>query len=223
MLVGDRPATGVFEEDYFLHPSLDFEIRFPKGWRVQNSSRAVGAVSPRGDAAIYLTSDLPEGDLVEVADGFVEKLREGMRIDVTEKKTVRLGAIEGVRYQLRASQGGFSLDGRVTFFPFAGSTWRFVGINPSQAGNRYVPQILLTTRSFKPLTNEHREAIRVDRLRVVLARRGEDLARMGSRTDNAWPPAVTGLINGQLGNVLFEGGEWMKILRTEKPKFQTAQ
>jgi len=218
MIIGDRPETGVFDEDYFYHPALDFEIRFPKGWRMQNSASTVGAQSPRGDAAVFLTADLPAGDLVEVAEGWIEEQREGTRIDVQEKKRVKLGAVDGIRYKLVGSSGGFSVDAFVTFFPFADATWRFVGLNVSQAGSRYLPQILLTTRSFRPLSEEHRASIRSDRLRIVLAHAGENLAQLGDRTDNAWPPAVTGLINGHLGNEIFEGGEWMKILRRETPE-----
>ena len=33
---------------------------------------------------------------------------------------------------------------------------------------------------------------------------------------NAWSAAETALINGQLGNEIFEGGELMKILRSER-------
>ena len=61
--VGQRPETGVFRESTFLHPSLDFKLRFPRGWRTINSAQAVGASSPRGDALVYLAAGLPEGDL----------------------------------------------------------------------------------------------------------------------------------------------------------------
>jgi len=86
------------------------------------------------------------------------------------------------------------------------------------AGKRYVPQFLLTTRSFRPLAAAHRQEIRTDRLRIVLARSGEDLRRLGERTNNEWDPGVTALINGYLGNETFDGGEWMKVLWREAPE-----
>ncbi len=214
MVIGDRPETGVFLEERFFHAGLDFEIQFPKGWELQNSSRTVGARTRRGDGVVYLTSDMPEGDLVELADAFSAKLEDESGIDVTERKRVRLGKIEAVRYTLVGGSAGRSISARITFFPFAGSTWRIVGVAPSAAGNRYLPQILLTTRSFRPLSAAHRREIRVQRLHVVLAHAGEDLQRLGRRTNNAWTPGVTALINGKLGNEIFDGGELVKILRT---------
>ena len=215
MVIGDRPETGVFVGERFMHPALGFEIRFPKGWDVQNSTQTVGARTRRGEAVVYLTVDMPEGDLVELADGFAAKLADEAGIKVTERKRVKLGSIDALRYTMTGGGMGRSLTARVTFFPFAGSTWRIVGLTHAAAANRYLPQILLTTRSFGPLTATHRGEIRIERLHVVLAHAGEDLRRMGQRTGNAWAPGVTALINGMLGNEIFKGGELMKIIRTE--------
>jgi len=212
MVIGDRPETGVFVGERFFHAGLGFEIQFPKGWDLQNSSQTVGARTRRGDAVVYLTSDQPAGDLVELADKFAAELEEEAGIKVTERKRVKLGKIDALRYTL---SGGGSVSARITFFPFADSTWRIVGAAPAAAVNRYLPQILLTTRSFRPLSAAHRNQIRIQRLRVVLAHSGEDLVRLGQRTNNAWTPSVTALINGKLGNEVFEGGELVKILRTE--------
>ena len=38
------------------------------------------------------------------------------------------------------------------------------------------------------------------------------MTSFGARTGNLWSPAETALINGQLGNEVYEGGEWLKIL-----------
>jgi predicted Zn-dependent protease len=215
MAIGDRPETGVFLGEVFAHPVLDFEVRFPKGWRLQNSASAVGASSPRGDAAVYLTADMPEGDLVELAEEFAAKVNDEMGAKVEKKQRVKLGEIDAVRYTMRGGPAGRALSARITFFPFAGATWRMVGLTPVAAGPRYLPQILLTTRSFQPLSDEHRREIHTDRLRVVLAYAGEDFVALGDRTDNAWGAAVTALVNGELGNTTFGGGELVKILRRE--------
>lgn len=220
MVIGDRPETGLFLDELFVHPGLGFEIRFPSGWSVQNSNRVVGASSPRRDAAVFLEADMPEGDLVTLADGFVEELSQDLRVSVKERKRLRLGDIDAVRYGMTGSTGGLSLDASVTFFPFAGGTWKIIGVNPSAAGDRYVPLYLLTTRSFGPIRPGRLDALRTNRLRIALARRGEDLRALGERTGNAWTPAETALANGHLGNEIFEGGEWTKILVREKVELE---
>ena len=216
MIIGDRPEAGLFIDELFLHPALDFELRFPKGWRTQNSGRAVGATAPRGEAVIYLTGDMPSGDLVGLADGFAVEAAEDFGVRVTEKKKVRVGNVQGVRYGFEGGGMGRSIVARVTFFPFLDSTWRIVGAAPSVAANRYLGPILLTARSFKPLSEEARAKIRIKRLHVVLSRGGEDVVQLGERTGNAWSATDTVLINGMLGNEILEGGKLMKILRVER-------
>ena len=216
MIIGDRPETGVFVDELFMHPGLNFEIQFPKGWHTQNSSRAVGATAPRGEAVVYLTGDMKAGDLVELADEFVVEAEKDYGVQVTEKKTVRLGTLKAVRYGFEGGGIGRSIVARVTFFPFSEATWRIVGAAPAAAANRYLGQILRTTRSFRPLSAESRSKIRTRRLHVVLARTGEDLVRLGERTGNAWSPTETALANGLLGNDVFEGGELIKILKSER-------
>ncbi len=212
MVIGDRPESGIFIGDLFVHPILDFEIRFPKGWRTQNSGSAVGATAPRGEAVIYLTGDLPAGELIGLANDFAVKAAAEYGVKVTEKKKSRLGTISAVRY---AFEGG-GIAARVTFFPFLKSTWRIVGAAPAFAANRYLGQILLTTRSFRPVTAESLSQIRINHLGVVLVRPGEDVVQLGERTGNVWTPTETALMNGMLGNEVFAGGELMKILLSER-------
>ncbi len=215
MVIGDRPEAGMFDGELFMHPALDFELRFPKGWRTQNSGRAVAATAPRGEAVVYLTAGLPLGDLIDLANNFAAEAERDFGVSVTEKKKVRLGEIEAIRYGFEGGGMGRKIVARATFFPFANATWRIVGAAPLAGANRYLAQILLTSRSFRPLSAELRSQIRIKRLHVVLARAGEDVVKLGNRTENAWTATETALMNGLLGNEVLDGGDLMKILRTE--------
>lgn len=159
-----------------------------------------------------MTGDLPAGELIGLANDFAVKAAAEYGVKVTEKKKSRLGTISAVRY---AFEGG-GIAARVTFFPFLKSTWRIVGAAPAFAANRYLGQILLTTRSFRPVTAESLSQIRINHLGVVLVRPGEDVVQLGERTGNVWTPTETALMNGMLGNEVFAGGELMKILLSER-------
>lgn len=209
MAIGDRVETGVFVDELFLHPALDFEMRFPKGWQLQNSAQAVGASAPRRAAVVYLTGDLPEGELVEVADEFAASAEDEFRVKVSERKRVKVGEIDGVRYTF--SGGGLSV--KMTFFPFAGGTWRMVGLAPRAAASRFLGPILLTMRSFGPISPEHRKLIQSNVLELVLARRGESVVHMCQRSETVLDAGQTALLNGLFGNEIFEGGELLKVVR----------
>jgi predicted Zn-dependent protease len=211
LAMGDRPEAGVFEGDLFLHPDLDFQVAFPAGWRTSNSNRAVGAVSPRGDAVVFLTADLPPGDVRTVAEGFAEKTKREFGVQVTKSQPIKIGRIESWRMQLE----GRGKVANVTFIPYRGSTWRITGFSPSSVAKRYRPHTLNTARSFRPLTEEQRRSIEVTRLALVEARAGEDLVALGDRTGNAWDPSRTAGLNGVFTNHRYQGGELVKIVLVE--------
>ena len=215
LTLGQRPQAGIFEGERFLHPDLDFQVRFPEGWRTSNTNRAVGAVSPQGDAVVFLTADLPMGDPQTVAEAFVEKARGQIRITVKESKPVKIGRIDAWRMRLEARGGGGSLVAQATFIPYRGATWRITGVSPSRAAGRYLGRTLNTARSFRPLTEEERNSIHATKLRLATARRGEDVKALGRRAGNAWDPSRTAVLNALFTNHRFAGGEEVKIAVVE--------
>lgn len=215
MAIGDRPETGVFADELFMHPGLGFEISFPKGWLLRNSNRAVGAMTPRGDAAVFLSGDLPEGDLETVANDFATKAKDDFGVNLTKKERLRIGKVDAVRYSFTGSGRTRGLVAKVTFFPFGGSTWRIVGIAPAAAENRYFVPILLTMRSFGPLSDSHRALIHTNKLKVVLAYEGENIVEFDQRVGSILDPAALALLNGLLGHETFKAGELMKTIHQE--------
>lgn len=55
MTFGPNPREGFFRGSLFLHPDLQFQIRFPEGWKTSNQKRAVLVQSPQQDALMQLT------------------------------------------------------------------------------------------------------------------------------------------------------------------------
>jgi len=54
------PSEGLFRDNEFIHPDLDFRILFPRGWELVNTHQAVGAVSPDGRARFFITLEAPK-------------------------------------------------------------------------------------------------------------------------------------------------------------------
>jgi hypothetical protein len=168
-------------------------------------------VSPRGDAVVYLTADLPPGEPGAAAEAFVEKTRKEFPVQVKQSEPIKVGRLDAWRMRL---EGG-RMVAYVTFFPYRGATWRITGFCSSQVAKNYLPHTLNTARSFRPLTDAQRSSIEVTRLVLVEARSGEDLVALGRRTGNAWDPSRTAILNGVFSNHRFQGGELVKIALTE--------
>ena len=212
--VGPRPEGGVFEGSRFLHPQLGFQLHFPDGWRMQNSNRAVGAMSPRRDAVVYLTADVPPGELRQAAEEFIAREFQG-RARIRDARPVKLGTLDAWRIELTAPGGQGQMFVLLTFFSYRDSTWRITGISPSLISGKHRGRMLATTRSFRPITREQAARIAATRLRLVEARGGEDLAGLCRRTHSSWNPLRTAVYNGLDSNHRFGGGELVKIARRE--------
>jgi predicted Zn-dependent protease len=209
--LGPRPEAGVFDGDRFLHPDLDFQVRFPQGWHTSNTNQAVGAFAPSRDAMIYLMADLPPGDPQEVAAMFLAKLSREQQVEVLEAQPIKIGQIDGWRVRLSGGGSRGRLIASVTFVPYRGMTWRITAVSSSHAAQRYAGRMANTARSFRPLTAEERKKIHGLRLHLVTARAGEDLTTLSRRSDNAWDPGTTAVFNGVFTNHRFEGGELVKV------------
>jgi predicted Zn-dependent protease len=215
LAVGQRPEAGVFQGNVFLHPDLDFQVRFPLGWGLQNAASAVGATSPRGDAAIYLSADLPAGDPQKVAEEWLAKAKEDQKLEVEESKAVKVGGIDAWRLKLKGRSPAGMLTSYMTFIPYGEMTWRFTGLTLSRLSDTYAGTMFSVTRSFGPLTEEQRESITIARLETAKAIRGEDLPVVSRRSHNVWELSTLAVYNGLFTNHRFKGGELVKVARDE--------
>jgi predicted Zn-dependent protease len=213
--VGQRPEAGIFHGDQFLHPDLDFQVRFPAGWMQSNSNMAVGAAEPRGDAVVFVKAELPEGEPREMAEQWVEKASEEQKLKVKESKPVKVGSISAWRMKIQGGGGGGRVSSFVTFIPYHGATWSITGMTASRNEKRFLGRTLSTARSFRPLREEERNAISSTKLRIVAARPGEGLDSIGKRSGNAWNVGDTAVFNGVFSNHRFKGGEKVKVIQSE--------
>jgi len=217
LAVGQRPEAGVFVGQTFIHPDLDFKLRFPNGWQTQNTGAAVAAGDPRGRALVMLEANMPEGDPETIATQWVEKSKEeGARIEVEQSQPVKVGDIDAWRMKLKVATKGGHLASYVTFIPYRGITWRITGMSRASDQDTYLKRTLPTARSFRPLTAQERNSIESQRLRLVNARSGEGIDALGKRSNNAWNVPTTAVYNGVFIDHRFAGGELVKVTNVER-------
>ena len=166
---------------------------------------------------VYL-EDGSGSEAEQAADLFSADVRDRFGLELRSKHRLKLGELDAVRYEYT---GGGSV-AIVTFFPFDGGVWRIVAVGRVQHERALLGNAIATARSFRALgPKEREEALRVQRLRVVRADPGEDAVGLTRRTGNEWDPASTALVNGLLPDVVFAGGERLKIKRPGKVEVQS--
>jgi predicted Zn-dependent protease len=213
--VGQRPETGIFVGSSFIHPVLDFHIRFPQDLQQRNANQAVGAMEPRGQAVIYLTAGKGGGTAQQMAEAWVERAKQEQRVEVKDSRPVKIGSLDAWRMRLEMPGRGVRVASTVTFIPYRDATWRVTGTSRAMSAEKYLGRTLSTARSFRPLSLREKRSIKTLRLRSVEARRGENVIELTRRTGNAWSPATTAVNNGIFVDHRFEGGERVKIATVE--------
>ena len=186
---GENPREGFFDDNRFLHPDLAFRLDFPKGWRMQNLSRAVIAGSPQEDALIQMT--VVAGSLKEAANAFFSQ--QGMTAGrVGSQKVNGLPAISG-NFEMQTGQT--KLGGVVTFVELAGRTYQILGYTPAQQRTKYEKTFRASMNSFAQLTNAKALNKQPLRLSIVRLPRAMTLEQFNKSYPSDIPIAELALIN----------------------------
>jgi predicted Zn-dependent protease len=211
LLLGPDPREGVFQDAVFLHPELDFRVRLPSEWVLQNARQAVRALAPQGAALIEL-SGAGGGDDPRVA---AERDLAQQGISVVDSGAVRIDSLRAYRARavVATQQGSMGLD--LTWVAHRGAVYRITGMAPETTFSRYSELFRRTAESFRPLTGEERTTIQERRLQLTAAREGESLEQLSARTANAWSVAQTVVMNGLVESTRLRSGQLIKIARDQ--------
>jgi predicted Zn-dependent protease len=211
LILGENPAGGLFHDTLFVHPDLRFSIRFPRGWKTMNSPQAVTAVSPRRDAQATLSLEGKGGDLEKIVDDFLAEERDGVSIRVDDRRRVRIGELEGIRIEGRASNGMTRLWTQITFLEYDGLVYNLSTVSLAGGANRYRGRARAFAYSFRPLDEAEAHSEEVTRLRVARALENETLQQLSGRTGNALEVVFTGVMNDLFATTPLSRGMLVKI------------
>ena len=191
--VGPRASNGVFDGETFLHPDLDFRVRFPAGWKTANERTVVGASAPDGRAVVGLEL-VGKGSDPEAA---LRAFQEEAKIDLAPgAERLMVGGLPAIHATTtaRTRDGRVALD--LTWIAHAERIYRVIGATPPDGAAAAKPSFRATVESFRPLTASERAGIRETRVRIVAARAGEGLADVLARTRSTWTVETAAVANG---------------------------
>ena len=205
-----NPAQGVFKGDQFYQPDMGFTLTFPEGWTTLNTASHVGAFA-KEERAVALVGVVGKDDPSIYGQRFVARLWNEHQTKPLESRAVDSDEWEGYYVTLEegASRGGERSYLHYLWAQMGGVTYQLVGA----CADRYREMLRSTALSMRPLEKGDWESIAALRVRVVEARDGESLAKLGERTGNRWTPAYTALIKV---DQTMKSGTLVKIARREK-------
>ncbi len=212
IVIGPSGRQGIFRGERFLHPDLGFTIRFPKGWDLHNTNRAVGAVSRRRNGQVLLEGAGRGRDAAAAADAWAEQGKKaGLRVD--SRKSIKLVGRDAVRLEGSLRGRGGSMRVLATFVPWRDSVYRIIGGSLSMG--KHEALFISTARSFRPMTRELLAEVHELRLRLIGAQPAETLVELAARGGSDWTGLQLAVLNGMQPSHRFEGGELVKITKFE--------
>jgi predicted Zn-dependent protease len=207
LLVGPDPAEGIVRDSTFLHPELDFRLRFPDGWQVQNGRSALAALSPQRDALVQLTLAGRGSDPRAAA----QKDLSGQRLEVLQSGATRVGSLPAFRVLARGATQQGTVGAEFTYIAYRGRVYRLQGMAPAESFAVHSATFGKIAQTFRPLTASERALCKERRLAIVAAREGETLAELSRRSGNAWSLDETAVLNGMNETSRLRVGEFVKV------------
>jgi predicted Zn-dependent protease len=214
LLVGPDPAQGIFRDTLFLHPDLDFALKFPTGWQTQNSPQAVMAKPAQGNALIGLIA-VPKSEGADARSAARKLLSDAAQqsLPAEDGGQVRVGSARGYLVRVLVNQNQLI---ERTYFAHGDGVFALQNVTLQAERDAWSDAFERTQQSFRRLSDDDRALITETHLTLVRAKAGETLEQVSKRSDNVWSAAETALYNGLRGDEKLAAGFLVKIGR-EKP------
>ncbi|MBK7977590.1 MAG: M48 family metalloprotease [Deltaproteobacteria bacterium] len=212
LVVGDPASKGVFSGRTFLHPDLDFHVRFPEGWKTENSPSAILATAKPGDAAAIVRIVAESDDPMAGARALEARANAPV---VRETKAVTVGGRKAARADIRARTDDGPVSAYLTWIAYRGRVYEIAGIASPDRAPAMRGVFDDVAESFGPLDPSERASIREDRLRLVTARASETAQALVDRARSSWSPSYVAMANRLGSSAPVAGGERIKVAVTE--------
>ena len=186
---GENPRQGFFEDNLFMHPEMEFEIRFPAGWQTRNLTQMVQAASPDQDAAAQLM--IAQGTPGEAARQFLSL----QGVTPGRFEDTRVNGMPAVIGQFQAAAQSGTVAGLVAFIQYRDSTYQILTYTPAARLDYYYREFISTIDSFDRLTDAEALARRADEIEIVRTDRAMTLAEFDRRYPSEVELETLALIN----------------------------
>jgi len=210
LVVGDSARGGVFIDNRFVHPELDFVLTFPEGWTHENGEAAVIAY-PADESAVLGLQVVAEGDDPDAVANEVAR-----QVELFERRAAtKINGFPTVTAVTRVTQRGEALDLTLAWIAKDGLIYQVMGATLPARWAEHRPTFEAAMASFRAASDDELRSVYEDRLRLVVARAGETVSEITKRTESEWSPARVAAVNAMMTGEKLGGGEAIKVSRRE--------
>jgi predicted Zn-dependent protease len=211
IIYGDNPDQGVVRGASFIHPPLRFRIDFPNGWDVQNSPEQVMAKAAGADVYMLLEQvQMPRGNGV---DNIARAQMENAGFRILSGSRDRINGLDAFIGLYQGSLEGLgNVRMRAAHIVHNGNVYLVAGFAAPNIFDPLDSAILMSIRSFKPLSAEEAAAVHPNRIDIYVVRPGDSWQSIAERSGGVIKPSTLAVMNGAEPNSQPMAGSRIKIV-----------
>lgn len=178
MLYDDDPKEGVIQGRKFLHPGLRLGFEVPKGFRLVNTSSAVGARHPNGSTIVFDREPKP------VTTSLIDYLRDyaGQKVSLQKLEKLEINGMDAATGETRISGKQGQRDVRLIAVRYdQDSVYRFHFFTPPNETAKLGQDLQRTTYSFRKLNETEAAQIKPKRIKLHTVVSGDTVQKIASR------------------------------------------
>lgn len=201
MVFADDPRQGYTIGQTYYHPELAFKIGFPDQWQIINQRQAVGALSPKRDAAVVLT--LSDKDSPQAAfEAFFGQ--QGIQRGPSRGRNI---------YSFRANDtqtGEGRAEGLIGYLSHDGRLYQLMAYTGIDTWNGYANAMHESLTSFAQVTNRRYLDVSPATIDVVTLPQSMNLTEFVRRYPSTIKVEQLALINGVNEDTVMDPGRLVK-------------
>lgn len=208
---GDSAREGIIRDNHFYHKPLDFTLTFPKGWRIENHTEKILAISENNDGLIQMS--IAELNKRITPEQFMEQRMQLKNL--RQGKTFVNGELEG--YTAIADSNTTFGTRAVRYVIIYRDTSAYIFAAAAKNKNqsrRYDDDILATARSFRSLTSADAPYANEKKIAVIRAPGGASYASLAAESPiSDYPEMQLRLLNDAYPEGEPAASQLIKIVR----------
>ncbi len=212
MLFGESPSKGIVRDNEFLHPDLNFYVKFPEKWVIDNQSDVLNAYQPDGKAAASLTIESKGLTPKEAGHKFLEKIDSKFKTNITYAKEYEVNGKKGFLISFVEESKHEKMYAYILWLPQGNEVFKLLGVAPIE----YQSDLEASAASLRFMTKEEKASIKETFVKVVKANKGETTEQLSKRTGNKLLIKLTAVANDHTLSDKLSEGELIKIV-LERP------
>ena len=211
MVFGPNPTKGIFKEQVFLHPAINFGVSFPMDWTTFNQPTAVGAVHPNGREGIVLEIENALKKPSEYAREFEQMLDKEHGIKTSKSDFYEVNNHPGYKITIIDKSEEEIIYMHIIWIKMNKRVYKITGFGPESIDAK----INTTSKSLHVLSSKEKNTIEVRVTKSAVARENETLNHLGKRFDNVINTEATAIINGINVDTKLKENQTIKIVNTQ--------